>query len=151
MNKNPDLQFRYAKGLGDIVACILHSKALSWLTFKITGKKEPCKVCSIRRDALNVLFPIPLWKFFFKNEKDALFSYKNSTQKDGFEVKVNDSNTSASMFKGTTENLPINPNKVITLEEINDKKNIKNYICISDSDNYSGDLLIKVQIYKKII
>jgi hypothetical protein len=151
MNKNPDLQFRYAKGLGDIIACILHSKALSWLTVLITGQKEPCKICSIRRDALNVLFPIPLWKTFFKSEKEALLSYKDMTIKNGSTITVNDSNTSAITFNGTAEILPITPNKITTLEEINNKKNIKNYICISDSDNFSGDLLIKVQIYKKVI
>jgi hypothetical protein len=32
----------------------------------ITGKLEPCSQCDARRKALNVLFPIPVWKMFFK-------------------------------------------------------------------------------------
>jgi hypothetical protein len=151
MNKNPDLQFKYARGMGDIIACILHSKIFGWLTFKITGKKEPCKTCSVRRNALNIIFPIPFWRLFFKDKEQMILSIKNSYEKNGYNFNFDESNQTSLAFKGTTENLPIIPKTVINETEVNNKNNIKNYICISDSDTHSGDLLIKVQIFKKII
>ena len=65
--KNPTLKIRYAKGLGDFIACILHSKPIGWFTHFLTGTKEPCSACSQRAMAFNILFPIPFWKLFFKN------------------------------------------------------------------------------------
>jgi hypothetical protein len=38
--KNPNLKCRYSKGLGDLIACTLHSKLFSWITFLLTGKKD---------------------------------------------------------------------------------------------------------------
>lgn len=83
MNKNPYLQYRHAEGLGDIVACTLHSRLISPITYFLTGKKEMCVSCDKRRQALNFLFPIKIWKLFFsdyESKENNLDSYfiKNS-------------------------------------------------------------------------
>lgn len=70
MKKNPILKLRYSNGLGDIIKCILHSKYIGKITHIITKTDTPCPSCSERATALNILFPIPLWKFFFKSVND---------------------------------------------------------------------------------
>lgn len=50
-DKNPILKIRYARGLGDFIACILHSKAIGWLTHIITKKEKPCQSCKYARVA----------------------------------------------------------------------------------------------------
>lgn len=68
--RDPTLKIRYAIGLGDFIAAVLHSRLLGWLTKLITGKSEPCSVCSQRRIKLNKKFPIPFWRLFFKNKDE---------------------------------------------------------------------------------
>lgn len=80
MNKNPYLQYRHAEGLGDIIACTLHSKLISPITYFLTNKKEMCVSCDKRRQALNFLFPIKFWKLFFSDyetKENDLDSYFN--------------------------------------------------------------------------
>lgn len=67
--KHPKLYFRYAEGLGDLIACVLHSKLVGWLTKALTGKDRPCTTCSKRILAYNYICPIPVWKLFFPNKK----------------------------------------------------------------------------------
>ena len=64
---DPIIKFKYALGLGDAISFLLHSKWIGPVTYLITGKIEPCNECNNRRVALNVLFPIPFWKIFFKD------------------------------------------------------------------------------------
>jgi hypothetical protein len=86
---SPDLKFKYAAGLGDIVACFLHCRLVGWLTHFITGKDKPCSTCSERRHALNVIMPIPFWKIFFKNKKDLLEQLSAEYRGMGYDVEVN--------------------------------------------------------------
>ena len=72
MNKDPYLQYRHCEGLGDIIACTLHSKPLSPITKVLTGKDAMCHACDKRRKILNLLFPLNIWKMFFKNEEQKL-------------------------------------------------------------------------------
>lgn len=66
---DPILKLRYAKGLGDVVKCFLHSRYFGPVTKFLTKKDHTCTNCSIRATAMNILFPIPVWKLFFKNEE----------------------------------------------------------------------------------
>jgi hypothetical protein len=99
--KTPDLKFKYVNGLGDLVACILHSKLFGWLIYLITGKDKPCTTCSMRRSALNVLLHIPLWRFFFKNEKDLLENLGAEYRALGYKVEINEKNNKLSVSKAT--------------------------------------------------
>jgi hypothetical protein len=84
-DKNPSLKCRYAKGLGDLVACILHGP-LSWLTFAITKKRIPCTKCSMRAEALNTLVPIPFWRLFFDNIEELLKDLSKEMTEAGYKV-----------------------------------------------------------------
>lgn len=87
--KNPLFKFRYVEGMGDLVRCIIHSKLV---TFFI---KEPvyCNSCSARSYALNLLFKVSLWKFFFKTKEEMKKSFKIDVENFGYtyveEQKVN--------------------------------------------------------------
>ena len=72
INKNPLFKFKYVEGMGDLIRCIIHSKLV---TFFI---KEPvyCNSCSQRSYALNLLFTVSLWKFFFKTKEEMKKSFK---------------------------------------------------------------------------
>jgi plastocyanin domain-containing protein len=85
----PDLKFKYVNGFGDFVAAVLHCKIFSWLTKLITGKNAPCQSCSMRRQALNILIPFPLWKIFFKDKKDLLEYLAAEYRAMGLEVEIN--------------------------------------------------------------
>jgi len=61
-------KIRYAQGVGDVIAAILHSKVVGPITYLVTGLLEPCGTCQNRRTALNLILPIPIWKLFFKTE-----------------------------------------------------------------------------------
>lgn len=138
--KTPNLKLRYAKGLGDAIACLLHSKAIGWLTHLITGQDKPCEMCSIRIKALNTLFPIPFWRLFFKNENTLLESLAKDYKDNGYEVSFN--NSSLSAMKVEQEE----PSQ----EESNKELEVPfEYRLISTSENTTGDLLIKIQIFKK--
>lgn len=67
---NPIKKIKYAHGLGDVITCFLHSRYFGVVTYLITGKLEPCGKCDNRRKALNILFPIPVWRLFFKTYED---------------------------------------------------------------------------------
>lgn len=138
-DKNPDLMFRYSKGLGDAVACLLHSRYLKEITRLITGKDKPCQVCSMRRNALNVLFPIPFWRFFFKNKEEAFGSLVETYKDQGFDVKINEDNQTLTAFSVEPANQ----------DEIFFKSKNTEYKLVNDSESEYGDLIVKVQIYKK--
>lgn len=88
MQKSPDLKFKYVKGLGDFVACILHSKPIGWLTKFITGKDKPCMQCNRRREALNILVPFRMWKWFFKDEDDLLSNLAAEYRASDYKVSI---------------------------------------------------------------
>jgi hypothetical protein len=135
--KNPNLKCRYSKGLGDLIACTLHSKLFSWLTFLLTGKKEPCKTCSHRINALNVLFPIPFWKLFFKNIKELMSSLSSDLIKAGYRVEMSDDGYTLNSFK-QEELVP-----ETTKQNTNKEKKL-----ISTNNMELDGYLIKTEIYK---
>lgn len=135
--KNPNLKCRYSKGLGDLIACMLHSKLFSWLTFLLTGKKEPCNTCSNRINALNILFPIPFWKFYFKNAKELISSLSSDLIKAGYRVEISDDGYTLNSFK--QEQIKTN-NKI---EKQNKEKKL-----ISTNNVELDGYLIRTEIYK---
>jgi hypothetical protein len=102
MVKSPDLKFRYSIGMGDIVACFLHSKPINWLTYFITKKDKPCTICSQRRHALNILLPIPFWKLFFENRLELLEELAAEYRSQGYKAKINKETETISVSKFMT-------------------------------------------------
>jgi hypothetical protein len=146
-NKQTDLKFRYAQGLGDIVACFLHSKPIGWFTHLITGTDKPCNECSIRRNALNTLAPIPFWKLFFENKEEALLSITEDYKNNGYEVDldINKLSMSASKVDKVEQPLPIiqEPEPPINSDDLSD------YRLLNTSINKYDNILIKTEVYKK--
>lgn len=134
--KDPNLKCKYARGLGDLVACFLHSNLIGWFTHLITGKKEPCKTCSERIHALNVLFPIPVWKIFFKNPSDLLTKLSAELISAGYKVKLSDDGHTLNSFKQED----VEQQKI--KKEPNQKK------LISTNNLKLDGYLIKTEVYK---
>lgn len=135
--KNPNLKCRYSKGLGDLIACTLHSKLFSWLTFLLTGKKEPCQTCSNRINALNVLFPIPFWKLYFKNVKQLMSSLSNDLIKAGYRVEMSNDGYTLNSFK---------QEELIPKKE-KEKQNKEKKLISANNVELDG-YLIRTEIYK---
>jgi hypothetical protein len=151
-NKSPDLKFRYAQGLGDIIACFLHSKPVSWLTVLITGKKEPCKQCSIRRNALNTLLPIKFWKLFFENEKELVLNLSEDYKKNGYNVNLDLEKLTVSTSKADSGNLIEPINAVEPIQEtprVLNTDDLSKYTLVTSDTNRCDNFLIKLEIYKK--
>jgi hypothetical protein len=147
MNKtSPDLNIRYAKGLGDVVACFLHSKPIGWLTHAITGNDKPCTICSNRRTALNVLVPFDLWKLFFNTEKDYLKDLSKSYKEAGHKVDLNLEKNILTTSKAIVVPTDEEKEKKETISAAD--KRIEDYRLISTSDSKQENLLIRLQIYK---
>jgi hypothetical protein len=152
MKLDPHLFFKYNRGLGDFVASTLHSKMFGWLTKLITGKDKPCSICSQRAKALNILFPIPFWRLFFKHTGEMLASFNKDLQEAGFQtVATSDESYRLSVKK---EDLP-NPLPSQTSAPIfdisnpvfNDEKMSK-YVFVSSSEQEVDHLLIRTQFFK---
>lgn len=133
--KHPKLKIRYAEGLGDIIACILHSKLVGWLTKIITGYDKPCQTCSRRITALNILFPIPVWRLWFKDPE----TFTAALRKAGIE-------SSGIVQKKKTEILKNSNDKIILPKIENDFGDYKLY---SKMDNQLGDYLVRTLTYVK--
>ena len=80
---DPTTKLKYTIGLGDLISWLLHSKPIGPITYLITGNLTPCSKCNSRRVALNILFPIPIWKKFFKNMEEYNQSLKSDYEKSG--------------------------------------------------------------------
>ena len=149
--KDPNLKIRYARGLGDLIACLLHSKFIGWITKIITKKTEPCQQCAIRANALNVIFPIPFWRLFFKNAEDLIKSLKKDLEDFGYTVKLTNDELGLNSFK-KEENIELkNKEELEQIEQMNsvDVSDINNYNFLSSGNTILGDFLIKTQIYKR--
>ena len=156
--KNPFLKCRYARGLGDIIGCILHSKFLSWLPLLLTGKEGQCQACSQRAQAFNVIFPIPLWRLFFKDYTELNLSLKKDFENLGYEVTYDPEKNalSANFKKEIRDENKIYLNNNETPEEhkkIDFSKTIKNkenkeYSLINTNNMEFENYLIKTEIYK---
>jgi len=142
--KDPNLKFKYAAGLGDIIACILHSKALGWLTKLITGKDKPCGACDKRSKALNILFPFRFWRLFFKTNKEMMDSLVEELEAGGYVVAAD--TEKGSLLSVRVENKR-NPN-AIDPPTYPANHDMDKYFIISDSENKVENLLIKTLIYK---
>jgi hypothetical protein len=136
MNKNPQLQCRHSEGLGDLIACILHSKFISPVTNLLTGSKEICFSCNKRRQALNYIFPIPFWKIFFEN-----YDKKTEDFQKYFELED----------KKEENNDIIIQNNEELVEYVIEEKNISipEYKILSESSTEIDDYIFKIIIYKK--
>jgi hypothetical protein len=156
--KNPFLKCRYARGLGDIIGCILHSKFLSWLPLLLTGQKEQCQACSQRAQALNVIFPIPLWRLFFKDYTELNLSLKKDFEDLGYDVTYDPEKNalSAQLQKENREENKeyLNDNEIPEEhKKIDFSKSIKNdngkeYKLITSSNMEFENYFIKTEIYK---
>ena len=80
---DPTIKLKYAEGLGDFISWFLHSKPIGLITYLITGELAPCSKCNNRRLALNILFPIPFWKMFFKSVEMYNISLKSDYENSG--------------------------------------------------------------------
>ena len=98
---NPSLKLRYSIGLGDIIACLLHSRPFGWITKIITGKDKPCSQCSQRRQALNILFPIPFWKLFFEDQITLLETIAAEYRALGYNTRIDEKAGRISLSKFT--------------------------------------------------
>lgn len=136
MNSNPYLQYRHCEGLGDIIACTLHSKLISPITKIVTGKTEVCSACDTRRKYLNFLFPINISKLFFKTTEEKIKDLEK------YFVIKND--------PIVEENVDEN-NFIIPLYEKYTDSNIKEgYVIINNNEIEVEGFLYKTIIYKKI-
>lgn len=134
--KNPKLRLRNAEGLGDIVACFLHSRVMGRITHFITGKDKPCQTCSQRAYALNVLFPIKVWRLRFKDRESFIEALKQ-------EYKEYNLKETATIKNPETEEA-----SAINIEKPK-IESIIGYNLVSNSDESLGDYLVRVQIFKK--
>lgn len=147
-NKNPRLKCRYATGLGDLIACILHSRYIGKITHFITGLDQPCQTCSNRAMALNILFPIPFWKLFFKSDLELTKHLSKELKKAGYDVETTPDGKGLSSFKVTEKPFVIESEKNQTpfTPTFN---SLEHYNEIGSSDNYIGEFLIRTLIYKQ--
>jgi hypothetical protein len=148
-NNDPSLKLRYSRGLGDAIASILHSKAIGWLTKIITGKNKPCKVCSERANALNILFPIPFWRLFFRNAEDLVQSLAKEMEEAGYKVELTSDKLGLSSSKAKIK-IHSEENQEETFYKHKIDQNLDNYKLITSGDNFAGEFMIRTQIYKKI-
>jgi hypothetical protein len=144
---NPYLFFKYNQGLGDFVASVLHSKALGWLTKMLTGKSEPCKVCSRRAEALNVLFPIPFWRLFFKDQKEMFIELNKDLLEAGFQTDLAKDGSYITSMESRAEFKE--PSKIVpTISVTIENKKMANYTLLSSSEREIDHILIRTEIYK---
>lgn len=153
-HKNPSLKLKYAKGLGDILACFLHSKPIGWFVHFLTGQNEPCSACSQRAMALNILFPIPIWKLFFKNSEELEISFLNDLKKIGYQTSSHDEDNESKekvfirneVNKISEKNIQKELNEQLEKQLVNIQINEK---MISSNKTEIGDYIVQVNIFKK--
>lgn len=150
--KDPLLMFRYAYGLGDISACILHSKLIAPITHFITGQKKPCQACQTRRQALNMLFPISLRAFFFKNEEEQKQAFMKDAKDYGYEIGESEDTCSSENKEETPYEEPLvnNFNELEPETLSNFKNDYSDYTLARTIETDQDDLKIVLNVYKKI-
>jgi hypothetical protein len=145
-------KIRYAQGIGDVCAAILHSKLIGPITYLITGKIEPCNTCQNRRTALNFLMPIPFWKLFFKNEdsynENLNNEFENFQKKIESNVKNNSDENILDISNKTIENI----SNIENTKENSDNSDdlYKDYFLIAENRTEHESVLIVNRIYKKL-
>ena len=135
--KSPLLKIKYAKGLGDFITCILSNYPLSKVISFFSKNLETCVKCSQRARALNVLFPFPFWKLFFKDQSSMISSLTADLKQGGYHFKISEDGNVVLISK--TDIIMPTPSAQISSD----------YKLINSSSNELGDLLIYTEIYKK--
>lgn len=162
MNNNPQLQYRHSEGLGDLIACTLHSKPISPITNLLTRSKEMCFSCNKRRQALNYIFPIPFWKIFFENYDKKTEDFQKyfeleERKEENSDIVIktkekNEEENNDTIIKSNEENndIIIQSNEKI-MEYVFEKKDtsIPEYNILSESSTEIDDYIFKIIIYKK--
>jgi len=132
--KHPNIQLRYAKGLGDLIAVFLHSRFIQPFTTLVLGKSF-CHSCSIRQEALNIIIPLPVWKLFFKTQEAMQTSYNEVLISMGYTILKDGPEMVSSTINETQYQTPT--------------QTIIDPSLISESETVVGNFRIKVSIYKK--
>jgi len=150
MNSDPLLRYKYAEGLGDIIACTLHSKYIQPITTFLTKNKKMCSACQSRRQALNILFPIKIWKLSFKTFDERLESLDEEFSKmnlqwqlntsDGKITPMNYSDIHYHFANKHKDPIPVQ----VELEKMPD------YIVVGKSDTGIGNFIIRNIIFKRL-
>ena len=146
--KDPNLKIRYARGLGDLIACFLHSKLIGWITKIVTKKSKPCQQCAVRINALNLIFPIPFWRLFFKNTENLLKALKKDLEDFGYTVNFTNDKLGLNSFKGE-EIFELTNKEEENQDVVVDVSDTNNYMFLSSGNTILGEFLIKTQIYKR--
>ena len=149
---NPSLKLRYANGLGDIVTCILHGRLFGKLVHFLTKKDKPCSTCSQRAQALNILFPIKVWKLFFKTPQEAANALSKEMKEAGYTASFSPNGENVSFSK--TEANDIENDAIEVYNETKElgqyDSSLDNYKILSSNSSVVGDFIIKVEIYQKL-
>lgn len=149
--KDPLLKLRYAYGLGDIIACILHSRLIGPLTHFITGQETPCQTCQTRRQALNILLPISLRIFFFKTKEEQKQAFIKDATDYGYEIGEDENSCSQNKEEIKYEEPVIKNFNELEPETLSDFKNEHfDYTLIRTVETEQDDLKIVLNVYKKL-
>jgi hypothetical protein len=149
-------KIRYAQGVGDVCAAILHSKLIGPITYLVTGDLEPCPKCQNRRTALNLLFPIPFWRLFFKNDDFYNKSLNQDFEKIKKETPIIEKITEkprelpSSSFIEKNDDILIESNNEPQIQSSNNSDSFEDYMLVSESRTEHENLLLVNRIYKKI-
>ena len=141
--KDPSLKFRYSRGLGDAIASILHGKIFGWFTHFVTGRNFPCQRCTMRADVLNILFPIPFWRLFFKTIEELTSSLGKELEENGYAVNFTNDKKGISASRNIKD---VNPPEDTKPKK--DRTDINNYTFVSNTKSIVGDLLLEIKVYK---
>lgn len=149
---NPSLKLRYANGLGDIITCILHGRLFGKLVHFLTKKDKPCDNCSKRAQALNVLFPIKVWRLFFKTPQEAANAFSEEMKEAGYTAYFSPNGENVSFSKAETTDIKNEESEAFneTKELGQYDRSLDNYKILSSNSSVVGDFIIKVEIYQKL-
>lgn len=150
MNTDPLLRYRYAEGLGDIIACTLHSKYIQPITTFITRKQKMCMACQNRRTALNILFPIKLWKFYFKSLEEKLENLDTEFKKINLQWQLNTSDGKVTPMKYSDIYKHFNRKTDEPIPEQKELEEMPNYAIVGKSDTGIGDFVVRNIVFKRL-
>lgn len=150
--KDPFLKFKYAQGLGDLIKSFLQSKFIHPITEFFVKNSKSCKSCNNRAWALNVLFPIPFWKLFFKTIEEMEENLKKDLLEYGYELldENEEKNECNDCNKEDQELITTLQNEIFILKEYMSKRDIENYEIVSESETNHESIKIVTLLYKKI-
>jgi hypothetical protein len=151
MKKDPRYKIRYSSGLGDVVTCLLHSKYLKGIVKIITKSEEQCESCNQRAYFLNLFFPIPIWKFYYKTMDERFLAFKSDMENYGYvfdkhvKKEENEEKTCNCNCKNqqVTETNPLNPLRIDYIE-------YDGYVLSSKHESDENGYKIVKFTYKKI-